>query len=42
MAQMLAERRAARLQEARLALKFEGEAKGMCCAAGKIKLPQLE
>ncbi|VDN05605.1 unnamed protein product, partial [Onchocerca ochengi] len=24
------------------ALKFKGEAKGMCCAAGKIKLPQLE
>ncbi|GFV94454.1 uncharacterized protein TNCV_3352921 [Trichonephila clavipes] len=23
------------------ALKFSGEAKGMCCAAGKIKLPQL-
>ncbi|VDK86882.1 unnamed protein product [Onchocerca ochengi] len=24
------------------ALKFKGEAKGMCCAAGKIKLPQLK
>ncbi|GFS42116.1 uncharacterized protein NPIL_141631 [Nephila pilipes] len=23
------------------ALKFSGETKGMCCAAGKIKLPQL-
>jgi hypothetical protein len=24
------------------ALKYPGETKGMCCAAGKIKLPQLE
>jgi hypothetical protein len=24
------------------ALKFNGETKGMCCASGKIKLPQLE
>ncbi|VDM94649.1 unnamed protein product [Onchocerca ochengi] len=24
------------------ALKFKGEARGMCCAAGKIKLPLLE
>ncbi|GFW10001.1 uncharacterized protein TNCV_4207661 [Trichonephila clavipes] len=23
------------------ALKFNGETKGMCCAAGKIKMPQL-
>lgn len=23
-------------------LKFNGEMKGICCAAGKIKLPQLE
>jgi hypothetical protein len=23
------------------ALKFNAETKGMCCAAGKIKLPQL-
>lgn len=24
------------------ALKFKGETKGLCCANGKIKLPQLE
>jgi len=24
------------------AMKFKGEAPGMCCASGKVKLPELE